>query len=226
MPLVQMLGSDDEAASKRFIGLLDYVNALIKLDERVPLRLSQHKLPDGTSVVLHEHELSKLPGITLNKVDDEGPVWLRAQRLQRTAPPAPPEEMVQWIQPSDDPATPPTLHETTHERIPGSVRDHLIEKGLLRPDDCSAALKQSEEDEDEPYFDVFYRLEDRPDVHLACNNYVTETWQTWADRELPRRLSIQSYQRLFDLAQRISLSGSGDSIEVVWASAYRDGQKD
>jgi hypothetical protein len=75
--LDQVIRSDDEAASQRFIGLLDYVNALIKLDERVPLRLSQHKLPDGSSVVLYEHELSKLPGITLNKADDGGPVWLR-----------------------------------------------------------------------------------------------------------------------------------------------------
>lgn len=207
--------SDDEAASKRFIGLLDYVNALIKLDERVPSRLSQHKLPDGSSVVLHEHELSKLPGITLNKPDDEGLVWLRAQRLQRTAPPAPTEKIAQWIETSDDPATPPSLLETIHERVPTAIKDRLIEQGLLRPDDCSAAL-QPRKEENEPHFDVFYRLEDRADVHLACKAYVNDTWQAWADREFPRRQSIQVYQRLFDLAQRISLSGAGESIEVVW----------
>lgn len=210
------MGSDDEAVSKRFIGLLDYVNALIKLDERVPLRLSQHRLPDGSSVVLHEHELSKLPGITLNKVDDEGPVWLRAQRPQRTASPAPPEQVVHWIESSDDPANPPSLHETIHERVQASVKDRLISEGQLRPSDCSAALKPTDENEDEPYFDVFYRREDRPDIQLACNDYIKETWQSWADRELPRRLSIQAYQRLFDLAQRMSLSGGGESIELVW----------
>jgi very-short-patch-repair endonuclease len=216
MPLHQVVGSDDEAVSKRFVGLLDYVNALIKLDERVPLRLSQHKLPDGSSVVLHEHELSKLPGLALNKADDEGSVWLRAQRLQRTAPPAPPEQVVQWIESSDDPVSPPSLHETIHERVKGSVRDQLISEGLLRPSDCSTALRPAENNDDESYFDVFFRREDRPDVQLACDDYIKATWQSWADRELPRRLSIQAYQRLFDLAQRMSLSGGGESIELVW----------
>ncbi|WP_244549230.1 AAA domain-containing protein [Bradyrhizobium canariense] len=211
-----MTGSDNEAASKRFIGLLDYVNALIKLDERVPLRLSQHKLPNGSSVVLHEHELSKLPGITLNKADYEGPVWLRAQRLQRSAPPAPPEETVQWIESSDDPGIPPSLHETVHERVSASVKEQLIAEGMLRPSDCSPALKPASDKDDESYFDVFYRLEDRPDVQLTCSDYMKETWQIWADREFPRRLSIQAYQRLFDLAQRMSLSGGSESIELVW----------
>jgi AAA domain-containing protein len=214
--LDQVIRSDDEAASQRFIGLLDYVNALIKLDERVPLRLSQHKLPDGSSVVLYEHELSKLPGITLNKADDEGPVWLRAQRLHRTAPPAPPEGVAQWIELSDDPASPPSSHETIAERVSAPVKDQLIAEGRLRPSDCSTALKPASGNDHESYFDVFYRLEDRPDVQRGCNDYIKETWPTWADRELPRRLSIQVYQHLFDLAQRMSLAGGGESIEVVW----------
>lgn len=206
---------DDEAASGRFIGLLDYINALIKLDERVPLRLGQHKLPNGTSVVLYEHELSKLPGITLNKSDDEGPVWLRAQRLQRTAPPAPPEVVAEWIEQSDDPTSLPLLHETIHERVSASVKEELIAAGLLRASDCAAALRPSDDDDNESYFEVFYRLEDRPDVQSACNEYIKETWQTWANRELPRRHSIQVHQRLFDLAQRMSLSGASESIELV-----------
>jgi hypothetical protein len=73
----QKVSVDDGAAAERLLGLLDYVDALIKLDERVPMRLSQHKLQDGAQFVLHEHELTKLPGVTLNKGDDEGPIWLR-----------------------------------------------------------------------------------------------------------------------------------------------------
>jgi hypothetical protein len=83
----QKVPLNDHAAASRLLGLLDYVDALIKLDERVAMRLSQHKLQDGSQFVLHEHELAKLPGVSLNKSDDEGPIWLRVQRLQRTAPP-------------------------------------------------------------------------------------------------------------------------------------------
>ncbi|MEZ5765578.1 MAG: hypothetical protein R3D69_15940 [Xanthobacteraceae bacterium] len=49
--------TEAEKAAERFEELLNYVNALVKLDERVPHRLSQHKLPDGSSFVVHEHEL-------------------------------------------------------------------------------------------------------------------------------------------------------------------------
>jgi very-short-patch-repair endonuclease len=212
--LDQVTRPDDVAASRRFTELLDYVNALIKLDERVPLRLSQHKLPNGSSVVLYEHELSKLPGFTFNKADEEGPIWLRAQRLQRAAPPAVPEEVAQWITTSDDPVRPPSLHETIHKQVSESAKDQLITEGLLRPSDCSAALKPKSDEA--TYFDVFFRLEDRPETQIACRAYINETWQTWADRELPRRISIQTYQRLFDLAQRMSLAGGSEAIELVW----------
>jgi hypothetical protein len=77
------LTSEDRIAATRLNGLLDYVEALVKLDERVATRLSQHKLADGSQFILHEHELSGLPGLTLDSSDTDGAVWLRMQRLQR-----------------------------------------------------------------------------------------------------------------------------------------------
>jgi hypothetical protein len=40
--------AEDQLAARRLTGLLDYVEALVKLDERVATRLSQHKLADGS----------------------------------------------------------------------------------------------------------------------------------------------------------------------------------
>lgn len=220
------LAKEAKKASERFVGLLDYVDALVKLDERVPHRLSQHKLPDGSSFVLHEHELTKLPGTKLNTADDEGPVWLRIQRLQRTAPPPIPEDLSEWIDGSDDPSQPPSLHASVHARIMLSQKDALIAEGQLRPEDCAPVKSVELVADVEPLFDVFYRLEDRAEIKAATLRYVNDAWATWAERELPRRLSINAYQKLFDLAQRLSQSGAAESIEVVWGIGGAKWSKD
>lgn len=220
--------TETEKAAERFVGLLNYVDALVKLDERVPHRLSQHKLPDGSSFVVHEHEVAKLPGVSLNKTDDEGPVWLRIQRLQRTAPPAVPENLEAWVTGSDDPVEPPTANETVHERISQSTKDELVAASRLRMEDCSAVVSielGAASKQAEPLFDVFFRLDDQPEMKAAVSRYINDTWATWAERESPRRQSIYAYQKLFDLAQRLSQSGASESIEVIWAIGHAKWRK-
>jgi len=212
----QTVPLDDQAAAERLLGLLDYVDALIKLDERVAMRLSQHKLQDGSQFVLHEHELTKLPGVSLNKGDDEGPIWLRVQRLQRTAPPIPDEKIVEWIEVSQDPDVASSIQSAIHRRITREEKEALIEQGKLRLEDCSPSLKAETPNGEVTFFDVFFRLEDQPEIQQACNDYVSEAWATWAEREMPRRRSIQAYQKLFEIAQRLSQSGASESVELVW----------
>jgi hypothetical protein len=79
--------AEDRLAARRLDGLLDYVEALVKLDERPATRPAQHKLADGSQFILHQHELAGLPGLTLDSGDADGPIWLRMDRLQRTTPP-------------------------------------------------------------------------------------------------------------------------------------------
>jgi hypothetical protein len=88
---------EDELAARRLTGLLDYVEALVKLDERVATRLSQHKLADGSQFVLHQHEIAGLPAIQCDSTDADGPIWLRVQRLQRTTPPVFDGAGKEWI---------------------------------------------------------------------------------------------------------------------------------
>jgi hypothetical protein len=132
---------NDHAAAARLLGLLDYVDALIKLDERVPMRLGQHKLQDGSQFILHEHELTKLPGVSLNKSDDEGPIWLRVQGLQRTAPPVVDEKAAKWVEVSQNPEVACTIQLELHKRVSGREKETLVELRKLRPEDCSPSLK-------------------------------------------------------------------------------------
>jgi hypothetical protein len=64
---------------------------------------------------------------------------------------------------------------------------------------------------------------DRPALRTKLEIYCTKAWFEWSENEKPRRRSIAVYQRLFEIAQRLLQSGGHESVELVWASAWRDG---
>jgi hypothetical protein len=93
------LTAEDKLAARRLNGLLDYVEALVKLDENPATRLAQHKLADGSHFILHQHELVGFPGIAFDISDPDGPTWLRIDRLQRVlqAPQNGPKFVESWV---------------------------------------------------------------------------------------------------------------------------------
>ncbi|MGA8757211.1 MAG: hypothetical protein WB611_12960, partial [Stellaceae bacterium] len=76
--------SDTEVA-KRLDSLLTYVEQVVHLDERPIMRLAEHKLPNAHAFIVHQHDLASLPGITHDGVDEDGPTWLKIERLRRSA---------------------------------------------------------------------------------------------------------------------------------------------
>jgi hypothetical protein len=211
------LTPEDHLAAQRLGGLLDYVEALVKLDEQVPTRLAQHKLPDGSQFILHQHEISGLPGIKCDFVEEDGPIWMRLQRLQRMAPPAIEPNLAVWLEISNDPTKPPAFHEALHKRVSEAECQHLIEAGEIRPTDAVPSIKKEKGDRpDQKFFDVMLRLEDRPAVREALEAYSAGPWAKWAETEKPRRRSIAVYQRLFEVAQRLLQSGGTEALELVW----------
>ena len=212
------ISTEDRLAAQRMGGLLDYVEALVKLDEQVALRLAQHRLQDGSQFILHQHELAGLPGIQLDVSDADGPVWLRIERLKRTKPPEVDETIRDWVDLSNDPTRLPALRETRHVRMPQAEKNRLIESGEARPEDCAPSLKADDESKASSahYFDVMLRLEDRPAIREAAELYCSGPWAEWAESEKPRRRSISVYQRLFEIAQRLLQSGGNESVELVW----------
>ena len=211
------IAAEDRLAAKRLTGLLEYVDALLRLDERVATRLSQHKLADGSQFILHQHELASLPGIKYDIADSDGPIWLRIQRQQRSKPPEIAEECVAWIDVSNDPACLPVLRETLHRRVPEAEQRRLVAEGEVRAGDCVRSLKLDKADPpNETFFDVMMRLEDRHDTRAALEAYCAGPWARWSEQEKPRRRSIAVYQRLFEIAQRLLQSGGSESIELIW----------
>lgn len=210
-------GSGDDLAVKRLDGLLGYVEQLVKLDENPATRLSQHKLADGSQFILHQHEIAGLPGIAFDTGDEDSPIWLRIERLQRKRPPEIANHCVEWIEISVDPSNLCSIRETRHIRLIEAEKDRLIETGEARPEDCTPSLKATQENEPPGrYFDAMLRLEDRPLINETLERYCSEIWSEWAELERPRRRSIAIYQRLFEIAQRLLQSGGSESIELVW----------
>jgi very-short-patch-repair endonuclease len=211
------LTGEDRIAASRLNGLLDYVEALVKLDERVVARLAQHKLADGSQFILHEHEFAGLTGMCLDSSDSDGAVWLRMQRLQRTAAPPVAKEVAEWIEVSNDPTQSPTIREVLHLRVVEAEKNRLIAAKEARAEDCVRSLKTEKADgPDKKFFDVMVRVEDRSAVVEALDVYCAGPWAKWAEAEKPRRRSIAVYQRLFEIAQRLLQSGGNESMELVW----------
>ncbi len=211
------LTNEDRLAAQRLKGLLEYVEALVKLDEQVAVRLSQHKLADGSQFILHEHEIAGLPALTLDVTDTDGAIWLRIQRLQRIKPPAVADEISAWIEISSDPMRNPVIRDALHVRVSEKEQQRLIAAGEARVEDCVSSLKIEKVDNpNEKFFDVMLRLEDRSTIREALQVYCAGPWAAWAETEKPRRSSIAVYQRLFEIAQRLLQSGGSESTELVW----------
>ena len=209
--------AEDKVAAKRLDGLLDYVEALVKLDDRPATRLAQHKLIDGSQFILHQHEIAGLPGIFLDLSDADGPIWLKVERLQRSLPPQAPEECRPWLDISNDPMKPPVIREERHLRVPEDEMNKMLAAGQARAEDCASSVKGPSKDEPPvKYFDVILRLEDRPQLRTAIEEYCIKPWFEWSESEKPRRRSIAVYQRMFEIAQRLLQPGGHEFVELVW----------
>jgi transcription elongation GreA/GreB family factor/very-short-patch-repair endonuclease len=84
-----MILGNSGTAAERLNSLLEYVEQVVRLDERAAMRLAEHRLSTGLTFIVHQHEPAALPGISHDLTDDDGPIWLRIERLRRGAPPVP-----------------------------------------------------------------------------------------------------------------------------------------
>ena len=202
----------DDPVVERLTELLGYVEQVIKLDERPAFRLSEYRLPTGQTFVFHQHDFHALPGISHDLIEEDGPIWLTMQQIKRGEPPAPSDSIAPWLNLSPDPDKEPTLRELVIRTVSESEKDELLARGQARPEDCTAAMGRQTKGQ----FDVTLRLEDRPEITLAAQQYISTEWLSWAEAERPKRKSIALYQRLFEVAQLAELAGAEQPIELVW----------
>jgi len=70
------------------------------------------------------------------------------------------------------------------------------------------------------------RFEEIASVVAAFAGYVTGPWRKWADTEKPRRRSIATYDKLFNLLQTIETEGAETALELVWGIGVAVWEKD
>src|ERR1700688_3611156 len=135
---------------QKLIGLLDYVEQVVRLDERVVFRLSEYRLPDGSAFGVGKADTQNLPGVRHDQRDDEGPVWLEVERLARKEPPAPPKDIAEWVAVSADPARSPDIRSERLVTVTAAERDAAVAKGEVRADDILEAPPKRGEPKDAP----------------------------------------------------------------------------
>ena len=120
------ISADDRLAAKRLDGLLDYVEASRGGPTNdLPLASRNTGSPTVRNLLLHQHELAGLPGLSLDGSDSDGPIWLRIERLQRTAPPQPDERCSpRRIDVSNDPAKCEAIKNVLHRGVTEGEKDN------------------------------------------------------------------------------------------------------
>lgn len=213
-------------ARQKLIGLLDYVEQVVRLDERVAFRLSEYRLPDGTTFAVARAETRNLPGVRHDHRDDEGAVWLEVERLVRKEPPAPPETIAEWLVVPADPARSPEIRSERIVTVTAAERDAALTKGHVKADDVLEALRKRGEPADAPHYDLKLRLEDHSEIAEQVNLWIAGPWTAWSTAELPRRRTIALYQGLYKIFQLLEVGGSESPIELLWGIGVVNWQKD
>ncbi|MGC2776740.1 MAG: helicase [Bradyrhizobium sp.] len=193
--------------------VLGYLTKIIRHNERVVERLSDHRLGDGHRFVFHQHELEKLPGITQNTFDADGPVWLSVERLVATDPPAVTSDLAMWIEVSADPDRRPLVRQRVTTTVHEAEKDRLIAAGHARAEHCSPAIAH---DASARLWNVRLHLEQRPDIVERLDRYLADSWAAWAAAERPRRQTIAVHRRLREMARVAGAGGIDRSCEIVW----------
>jgi hypothetical protein len=212
---------------RRLVGLLDYVEQVVRLDERVAFRLSEYHLPDASTFAIFRTDTENLPGVRHDLRDEEGQVWLEVERLARKEPPAPPKDIADWVVLSSDPGRRPEARPHRFVTVTAAERDEALAKGEVRVDDVlESPRKRGEPDTAPPRFDLKFRLEDRPAIAAAIDAWIAGAWTQWAAEEMPRRRTISLYQLLYKVFQLLEVGAAESSIELIWGIGVVNWQKD
>lgn len=192
----------------KVIQVIDYVRTLAELGDRPVWSLASYK-----NLVLHEADLRNRIGISHDLSDEDGPIYLKVDRLQRIDPPEPPSLAREWITVGREPTKEPVV-QTMRTKVMTSVEAaRLVQEGRVDPIDVAKTLKPKP---GEDLKDVVLRLERFSEAKAAVEQYVSQAWQDWAQAEAPRRETIAIYDRLFSLQQSLRFEGAEKPLEVVW----------
>src|SRR5271165_2726215 len=197
------------ATKGRLRNLLKYTDELLSFNEKVALDLAREPFPH-----FHEFQVAALEGVEA-ALDDE--TWLRIHRLRETRPPDCDPIFDGWVDFGPHPAAdqPPELATERVLRIPIEEVSDLVEAGLLP--DAGDVMRPIGTDEAYPdQMDVILRLRNLPEFQSIWQSYVGDNWNPWAAIERPRRRSIEFYNKVYQIYQRLIALGDDTPIEFVF----------
>jgi hypothetical protein len=194
---------------KRLRELLEYVEELVKQAEKPVFALR-----DYNNVIYYESNLKGQVGIHHDLEDEDGPIWLKIDRLKRIDAPVAPESIREWLTVSRDPFRDPVLETVRVQTMHKEEAAKLVARGLAANDDLQPTLKSGQRRD---HVDVVMRLERFTDVRAAFDQYVSGPWRKWSEEEKPRRRTIAIYDAFFSLQQAIQ-SDPEHPIEIVWGT--------
>ena len=212
--------NESKTAAETLVDLLDYIEQVVRLDERVAFRLADYRLQDGSTVAIRAAAVSGLPGVAIDVPDAEAPIWLAVDRLAREIPPVPPPDLAPWLLAPVDVMAPPTLLRERLLRVTAGEREALIAADQAAEEDFAPSLESSGGREDklesDAGFDLRLRLDDRPGLEAKLQDWLATTLNDWAKAEDLRRKTIAVYGQLYHLHQQLERGGQESAVEVVW----------
>ncbi|MGH8501469.1 MAG: AAA domain-containing protein [Gammaproteobacteria bacterium] len=195
-------------SNDKLVDLIDYVRQLAELGQKPVFSVKEYK-----QLLYHESALKNRIGIHHNLNDDDGPIWLKIERLKRLDPPEPPEIIRDWITVGRDPFQSPAVADTRTDTLDKKEAARLVEEGVLDAADVQSALKPQPGRE---RVDVIYRRENLPEIEHTIEQYLGQTWTPWSETEKPRRESIAIYDKFFSTYQAIASEDGDEPLELVW----------
>lgn len=197
------------ATKGRLRNLLKYTDELLSFNEKVAFDLSREPYAH-----FHEFQVVPLEGVE-TALDDE--TWLRIHRLRETRPPGFDPLFEGWADFGPHPSAdePPEIAAERVLRLPIEEISDLAEAGLLA--DEGDVMRPVGTDEAFPdQMDVIVRLRNLPEFQALWRSYVDGAWLDWAKVERPRRRSIEFYNKIYQIYQRLISLGDDTPIELVF----------
>ena len=208
-------GSDERTSAEKLVDLLDYVEQVVRLDERVAFRLADYRLPDGTAMAIRSSDIGGLPGIATDLGEGDTAVWLAVDRLPCLPPPVPPPALVPWLPEIADPVTPPAPAPEILRTVTAEIRAALIAADRAAEEDF-AAVPERREDGGEGDYDLRLRFADQAGLADEFEAWSAGPWSDWAKAETLRRRTSTLYGQLYRVQQILELGGSEGAVEAVW----------
>ena len=197
------------ATKSRLRNLLKYTDELLSFNEKVAFDLAREPYPH-----FHEFQVATLEGVETAFDED---TWLRIRRLRETRPPACDPVFDGWVDFGAHPSAdqPPQLIAERVLRLPIEEISDLAEAGLLA--DAGDVMRPVGSDEAFPdQMDVILRTQNLPELQELWRDYVDNQWNKWAAIERPRRRSIEFYNKIYQIYQRLIALGDDTPIEFVF----------